>query len=358
MLAGTYLVMLDRPLRDDQLDSLSPVPAETRAKDRSLRRDLGMWSGAKLIAIIAPDAESALRTSEELMSLLDTYIEQGVLTEYDAASQYLPSKHLQGRRQSSLPPTGELRQRLSSALEGLPFKSDVFEPFISDIEQIKQLPPATLDTLGGTNLVPLLSPLLFELDGKWVAPILLHGVTDVDRLAALSQTKDGVEIDYLDLKQASNDIMQDALSHVLHLLAWGALVIYLVLVFSFRDVRRPVYILLPIFAAVVVVTAILVAFGIKLTIFHLVSLLLIVGLGLDYSLFFNRLADSEDEWATTFKALWVCCVTTVLVFGMLLLSHIPPLHALGVTVSIGAGLCLVFAAVWSSAVPMRKKQPA
>ena len=358
ILAGAYLVLLDRPLRDDQLDSLSPVPADKRAQDRSLRRDLGMWSGAKLMAIIAPDAESALRTTEELMPVLDEYVEQGTLTDYDAASQYLPSKHLQSRRQSSLPPTPELRQRMSSALEGLPFKSDVFEPFISDIDQMRQLEPATLDTLGGTNLVPLLSPLLFELDGKWVAPILLHGVTDVDRLAALSEKKGEVEIDYLDLKQASNDVMQDALSHVLRLLAWGALLIYLVLVLSFRDVRKPVYILLPIFAAVVVATAILVAFGIKLTIFHLVSLLLIVGLGLDYSLFFSRLADSDDEWETTFKALWVCCVTTTLVFGMLLLSHIPPLQALGLTVSIGAGLCLVFGAVWSSAPPAAKKQAA
>lgn len=356
ILASAYLVLLDRPLRDDRLDSLSPIPEQRRAEDRSLRRDLGMWSGAKLLAIIAPNAELALRESEDLMALLDNYIQQGLLRDYDAAAQYLPSKHMQRLRQSLLPDEQELRQRLSEALQGLPFKGDIFEPFLIDVEQIKQLQPVTLDTLRNTNLVPLLSPLLFELDGKWIAPILLHGVSDANRLVTLSSQKDGVETVYLDLKQESHNIMQAAMSRVLRLLGWGALFIYLVLALNFKNVRKPVYILIPIVAAVIMVTAILVISGIQLTVFHLVSLLLVVGLGLDYALFFNRLTQSEEEWATTFKALWVCCVTTVLVFSMLLLSHTPPLQAIGLTVSIGAALCLIFGAVWSSSLPKRRKR--
>ena len=76
----------------------------------------------------------------------------------------------------------------------------------------------------------------------------------------------------------------------------------------------------------------------------------VVGLGLDYALFFNRLTHSDEEWDTTFKALWVCCITTVLVFAMLLLSNTPPLKAVGMTVSMGAGLCLVFGAIWSTSI--------
>ena len=356
ILASAYLVLLDRPLRDDRLDSLSPIPEQRRAQDRALRHDLGMWSGAKLIAIIAPDAEAALQASEDLMPILDNYIRQGILDDYDAAAQYLPSMRLQRIRQSALPNEQALRQRLSEALQGLPFRADIFEPFIADIEQIKDLQPVTLDTLQDTNLVPLLSPLLFELEGRWVAPILLHGVSDTNRLTLLSKQQGDVETVYLDLKQESHAMMQTAMSHVLRLLAWGALFIYLVLALNFRDVRKPVYILIPIIAAVIMVTAILVMSGIQLTVFHLVSLLLVVGLGLDYALFFNRLAHSEEEWATTFKALWVCCVTTVLVFSMLLLSYTPPLQAIGLTVSIGAALCLIFGAVWSSSIPKRKKR--
>lgn len=354
--ASAYLLLLERPLRDDRLDSLSPIPEERRAADKSLRQDLGMWSGAKLIAIVAGTAESALRASEELMPVLDSYIDAGWLEDFDAATQYLPSRHLQLQRQSLLPAKKALRQRLGEALQGLPFRGDIFEPFLYDVEQTKSIQPVTLDTLRDTNLVPLLSPLLFELDGKWIAPVLLHGVKDGDRVAQLASDDDGVQTIYLDLKRSSNEVMETAMNHVLRLLAWGAVFIYLVLAFNFKDVRKPLYILAPTIASVIVVTAILATIRIQLTVFHLVSLLLVVGLGLDYALFFNRLTHSVEEWATTFKALWVCCVTTVLVFGMLLLSNTPPLQAVGLTVSIGAALCLIFGAVWSSSPPAGKRQ--
>lgn len=354
IISTAYLILVDRPLWDDRLDSLSPIAEARRAEDKSLRRDLGMWSGAKLMAIIADDAESALRTSEEIMPRLDGLIGQGVLSDYDAAAQYLPSSRLQLQRQSSLPVESVLRARLQQALEGLPFRDAIFEPFIDDVGASAEVNPVTLDTLRDTTLVPLLSPLLFELEGRWVAPVLLHGVTDPERISALSGTVAGVEVTYLDLKQATNDMMHTAMTHVVRLLCWGALFIYLVLAANFRNLVKPLYILVPTVASVVVTSAILVGSGIQLTVFHLVSLLLVVGLGLDYSLFFNRLSHSQEEWATTFRALWVCCITTVLVFGMLLLSHTPPLQAVGLTVSIGAGLCLLFGAVWSTAAPRVK----
>jgi predicted exporter len=353
ILSTAYLVLVNRPLWDDRLDSLSPIPESRRVEDKALRQDLGMWSGAKLMAIIAPDAESALRASEDLVPQLNAMIEQGALSDYDAAAQYLPSSRLQQQRQSLLPSETVLRERLQHALEGLPFRDAIFEPFIADVIASRDVPPVTLDTLRDTTLVPLLSPLLFELEGKWVAPILLHGVTNPDRIATLSNESAGVEVTYLDLKQATNDMMQTAMTHVVRLLCWGALFIYLVLAVNFRNLRKPLYILVPTVAAVVVTSSILIAFGIQLTVFHLVSLLLVVGLGLDYSLFFNRLSDSEEEWATTFNALWVCCITTVLVFGMLMLSNTPPLQAVGLTVSIGAGLCLAFGAVWSTVAPWK-----
>ena len=84
---------------------------------------------------------------------------------------------------------------------------------------------------------------------------------------------------------------------------------------------------------------------------------LVVGLGLDYALFFNRLPGNQDEWNTTFKALWVCGITTILVFGILTFSRTPPLEAIGTTVGLGAFMSMVFAAMWA-ATPDRKNPKA
>jgi predicted exporter len=249
-----------------------------------------------------------------------------------------------------------LRARLDQALAGLPFKAEIFEPFLADVEQARTQAVVTPAALEKTAFASLLRPLLFRSSEQWIATVLLHGVVDPRYLKLVSGPHGGTRTIYLDLKRKSNEIMVRATDRIMRLLGWGALFVYLVLAFSFRDVRKPLYILMPVVSSVVVVTAMLAAVGLRLTVFHMVSLLMVVGLGLDYALFFNRLTHSEEEWATTFKALWVCCATTVLVFGMLMLSHSPPLQAVGLTVSLGAALCLIFGAVWSTAVPPKRRR--
>ncbi len=356
IVAAAFLILVDQPIHEYNIDSLSPIPPQRRLDDRQLRNDLGMWSGGKLLAVVAPNAEQALRKSEQIGQQLDQLRAVGVLRDFEFAARYLPSQWTQRQRQLRLPTMETLRSRFNIANDGLPFKRDAFEPFFNDIERARAQPPLTIDVLRQTTVGSLLATMLFQLDKQWVATILLHDVRDPVRLHQVTGLDGETETVYIDLKSMSNAVMVRATDRILRLLGWGGLFIYLVLTINFRDVRKPLYILVPTIAAVLVVTALLVASGVKLTVFHMVALLLVIGLGLDYALFFNRLTHSEQEWATTFKALWVCCVTTVLVFGILMLSHTPPLQAVGLTVAMGAALCLVFGAIWSTAAPRRRKR--
>jgi predicted exporter len=76
-------------------------------------------------------------------------------------------------------------------------------------------------------------------------------------------------------------------------------------------------------------------FGVELTLFHLVALILAAGLGLDYALFFDHAGDDHADQLRTLHALVVCSLTTLLVFLLLALSSIPVLRAIGTTVTIG-----------------------
>ena len=71
--------------------------------------------------------------------------------------------------------------------------------------------------------------------------------------------------------------------------------------------------------------------------------LLVIGLGLDYALFFNRPEDQGEERRRTVFGLLVCSATTILVFGVLAFSKIPVLHAIGLTAACGSLWCLIFA---------------
>jgi predicted exporter len=84
-----------------------------------------------------------------------------------------------------------------------------------------------------------------------------------------------------------------------------------------------------------IVVAALQALGISLTLFHLISLILVAGLGLDYALFFEHAADDPAEQRRTLHAILVCSASTLLVFALLATSSLPVLRAIGLPVTIG-----------------------
>jgi predicted exporter len=83
--------------------------------------------------------------------------------------------------------------------------------------------------------------------------------------------------------------------------------------------------------------------GERLTLLHLVGLLLIVAVGSNYALFFDRAGQRIEP--QTLASLVIANATTVLGFGVLAFSQLPVLHAIGVTVGPGAVLALLFSAL-------------
>ena len=73
----------------------------------------------------------------------------------------------------------------------------------------------------------------------------------------------------------------------------------------------------------VITVALLAALGEALSLFHLLSLLLVAGVGLDYGLFFDRMATkAEDPWPAL-RANLAAAATSITVFTVLALSAIP-----------------------------------
>jgi len=91
------------------------------------------------------------------------------------------------------------------------------------------------------------------------------------------------------------------------------------------------------------ILAVLRAVGVELNLFHLVSLILAAGLGLDYALFFDHAGDDRGEQLRTLHAVIVCSLTTFMVFALLALSSIPVLRAIGATVALGVVFNFVLA---------------
>lgn len=327
---------------------LNHMSEARKQDDQILRADLGAPTAGKLLVAIAPSADEALLATERLASRLDALIAAGALGGYDLVSRYLPSTATQKARQGALPAPSRLRANLALANEGLPFKPAVFEPFLKDVEQTRGGSVVRATDLLGSALGARLAPLLFEHEGKWVAPILLNEVRDVPSVAGFASEEGPARLLYLDTKAEAARLMANYRDAALKLTAWGTLIMFALLLISLRSVRRASAVLLVPLASVLTACGILVASGVALTLFHLVSLLLVIGFGIDYALYFDRLEEHTEEWRTTFAALWRSWLTTAAGFGVLIFSSAPTLQAIGTTVSLGVTLCLIFGAASSA----------
>jgi predicted exporter len=110
--------------------------------------------------------------------------------------------------------------------------------------------------------------------------------------------------------------------------------------------RRALAVVMPVVAAIIVSVAILTATGAALNMFHLVAMLLVIGVGTNYTLFFDRAVQHESHSGRIYVSLLTCNLSTVMGFGVIALASTPILAAIGSTVAIGAALSLLFGAVF------------
>jgi predicted exporter len=344
-LAGVVLATQRGPLWSDDLLILSPVSRSEQLLDQQLRQDIGAPDVRYLVVIHAPQQEGALQAAEAVETSLREASRAGLLEGYETPSDYLPSRKAQQARQAALPVPATLRANLERALTGLPYRREVFEPFLKDAAAAKESPLIERGSVEGTRLALRLDSLLAGRDDKWVAMLPLRGVTDAAGIARRISAPPGARAVFLDLKGESDRLYRTYRTEALTYSLAGAAAIGLLLLASLRSPRRVFVVLAPLAAAVLVTAGALVLAGIQLSIFHLVGLLLVVAVGSNYSLFFDRQALSHGDRERTIASLLFANLTTMIGFGLLAFSKVPVLHDIGLTVGIGAFLALVFSAI-------------
>jgi predicted exporter len=218
----------------------------------------------------------------------------------------------------------------------------LFTPFIDAVDGARSQSPAGRTLFEGTALGMKMASLLFEQQGQWIGVVPLRAVEDRQRLKQIVTGWNVPQVDYVDLKEESNRLMTDYRDRTFSVVLWGGLAIAVILAIALKSFKLVGPVFLPILSALIVMVALVNASGESLSFFHVATFLLVIGLGLDYALFFNRSEGTAEERARTLYGLFVCATTTILVFGVLATSTIPVLHAIGLTASVGSFCCLLF----------------
>ena len=348
---SAVLVQHRATLWSDTISSLSPVSQADVALDARLRADMGAPDVRYVVVVAGPNREAALHSAEQVSTMLQTQVDQGELAGFESPSRYLPSITTQRARQASLPAHEVLQANLAQAVKGLPVAAALFAPFIVDAAAARAQGLLQAKDLDNTSMAMAMQALLLEQNGQWSALLPLtapEGASiNADKIRAALAAIHLPNAVFVDMKTESDRLYAGYLNEATALSLGGLVAIVALLLAVFRSPMRVLRIITPLAAAVITVTAGLALLGQPLIILHLVSLLLVVAIGSNYALFFDRPHSDASISPSTLASMLFANLTTVAGFGVLAFSDVTLLQAMGVTVAPGVILVLLYSAIFA-----------
>ena len=349
LLAACASLVVNRgSLFNDNISALSPVSQADVALDERLRADMGAPDVRYLVVVSGSSQEAVLSASEKVSTLLQTQVDQGELARFESPSRYLPSAATQHARQASLPPPELLETRLAQAVQDLPVRAQLFTPFLADVAAARSQPLLQAADLDQTSMAMALAALLLQQDRHWTALLPLTAPSGVginaSRIRAALASTGLPNVLFVDMKAESDRLYSGYLHEAIGLSLGGLVAIVALLLAAYRAPMRVLRIVAPLAAAVVTVVAGLAALGQQLIILHLVGLLLVVAVGSNYALFFDRPDPLTPISSRTLVSMLFANLTTVAGFGLLAFSSVSILQAMGATVAPGVILALMYSA--------------
>jgi predicted exporter len=351
VLAGVIGFGLSRLSFIDDVRALQSSPAPLLAQETAVQQRLGGGTDTRFFLVEGADAEALLRHEEQLRERLDALIADQRLSGYLALSRAVPSAQRQ-RQNRALLATQVYGDSgvLQPLLAGLGYTDDSYQRLAADF--------AAADGRILRLSHWLDSPLAGPFRGLWVGStdrgvasvVALIGVRDLDALRAGTAGLDSVRL--IDRVADISTVLAHYRRIALFGLAAALLAIAVVVALRYGLRVSPRLLLAPV-GGCVLTLATLGLLGIPGNLFTVLALLLVLGLGVDYTVFLREGAASRQ---VTIMAISAAALTTVLAFGTLSASATPFIRSLGLAALLGVTYTWLIAIVLSAAPAPRVPQ--
>jgi len=253
---------------------------------------------------------------------------------------------LQRRNRAAVAAVPALETRTLAALRQEGFRSDAFAAFATSARALAApgpaaLPPLTLADLESSPVAPLVRSFVVKLGDDTGILTFLRGVHRADQVTAAIADLPGAG--YFDQAAFLDETYTHFRVQTLQAVGVGVALILAVLYGRYRRWRHSIAALAPAVAAAAATMGLLGLCGVPTNLLHVLSLLLVLSMGVDYGVFLVESTAATISSDATLMSLLACCLTTVLSFGLLALSGTPALRAIGLVTGIGVSLSLILA---------------
>jgi predicted exporter len=303
---------------DDDVRRLQPRSVELLQQQERITALIGALPAVRYVLVDGPDDETALQRQEALAPIFDDLKARGALAAIQMPAAFVPSA---ARQQQNL-------ALVSDKLEG-PFLERQRAALGMPATPAAAAAPPVLTVVAARDngAIPFLRDLVL---GPGLHAVMLQGLTQPDEVRRALVAVPGARLidRTADLSALLGKYRNRAL--VLTALSAGLILLGLAWRYGLAGAART---MLPPLAAVVLSPLIASAAGSPITFFHAMGLVLILGIGVDYAIFFAE--SPPDQRPVTMLGVWLAALTSLLSFGLLALSQVPAMTQIGVTMILG-----------------------
>ena len=325
VVAGGNLMLLQS---NDDIRNLQSMDQKLKQEDQYVRDRFMQQQSSEYFVVHGNTAAELEQNEQQLLQKLQILQREGALDTVQALGQWLPSEAQQ--------------QHNIQLLQAIPAS------VLQDYAAALQLNPA--EVLAWQKQLaqqPLLSPaemaqhpLAFLQMSPTERLVLLQNVHNVAALEQLNSPQVQVlrPVNQLsELFQQHRIQAQWLLLSALITLAIGLGIIY--------GIKSVLPLVLPVSLALMTTFAIQAWLGIEINLFSIMGTFLIIGIGVDYAIFYRH---GHDHPQVVGMALFLCMMSTLLGFGLLSFSHTYAIHCFGLTVLLGVIFSFIYATLFTS----------
>ena len=317
---------------DDDIRLLRNTPEMVLEKEHAFAEIIGRRASSSFFLVTGTSPEQVLKTEERLVSQLSS-LEQHV--SLHAISQSLPSLETQSlHRQSVLEALSQENSILLSYLKDLGFEDKTIQIYLDqyrpsnsqglDFESWQQSPIADMYR----------HQWIESHDGSSASIILLYDIQAPGVLPSIAESLDGVT--YVDQVTDISNVFKIYRELAVKAVLGAYFFIFMLLIYRYR-IKKACLVILPPLLAAAFSLGVNSMLGQAINLFSILALLLVMAIGIDYTIFF---AECQSSRRRTALAVMLSCITTILAFGLLALSATPAIFSFGITV--GSGIVFAF----------------
>jgi predicted exporter len=319
---------------NDDIRSLQTPPKALVADQIKLGKLLDAPTPVQYYLVRGASDEAVLQREEALKRKLDLLVAQRRINGYQAMSNWVPSAQAQGARralvEAKLLGAGGPLQQLAKAIgEDAEWVADTRAHLLAGgapmtVAAFLKTPPSE----------PWRHLWLGEVGGVHASIVAVRGVNNAV-LPQLQHAGDGLEgVQWVDKVAEISSVLGRYRAYMGWVVLGAYAVVFLLLLPRYR--RHAWRVLAPAAAASAAALAILGLAGQQLQLFHVLALMLLLGVGVDYGIFMQENPGRRD--AAPWLAVGLSAANTILSFGLLGLSRTPALQAFGLTMLLGTAL--------------------